>query len=87
MEDVEEIRTIYGFSAQAVESLATEYGIGDCGLVFELETYEGTTKRELAGPTFKNLDYESMHALHVLYAHDLEKRISSLEQRIAKLTA
>lgn len=87
MEDVEEIRTIYGFSAQAVESFATEYGIGDCGLVFELETYEGTAKRELAGPTFKNLDYESMHALHVLYAHDLEKRISSLEQRIAKLTA
>ena len=85
MDDVEEIRTKYGFSAQDVETAAYDCGLS--GLVYEMETYEGTVKRNLTGKTFKNLDYDSLHALHVLYAHTLNERITDLESRFAALSA
>ena len=79
-EDPDRIR--YGFIAQDIESLAEKCGIGE-GIVADVEVPKGTPHAKLVDGKTKNVDYNSFHALHVLYARHLEKRIAELERRLA----
>jgi hypothetical protein len=82
-DDVDKIRNIYGFSAQDIERAASESGLHGCEMVYETEAEEGTGMYKLTGKMHKNLDYDSFHALHVLYAQHLEERIRRLEEKLS----
>lgn len=76
--------TRFGFIAQEVEESVDKVE-PNSGMVVTTTKYLGEQEKELCPDGMKKIDYDEFHALHVVYARYLEKRITELEKRVATL--
>ena len=85
IECIEDRRIRYGFVAQDIEYLLNKNNVPDNGLIFETNMPSDSPVGRLTNGKPKNFDYDSMHALHVLYNHHLNERIIELENEVSYL--
>lgn len=76
--------TRFGFIAQEVEESVDKVE-PNSGMVVTTTKYLGEQEKELCPDGMKKIDYDEFHALHVVYARYLEKRITELEKKISSL--